>query len=307
MVPIYGVEKYIERFLHSAFGQTYHDIEYLFVDDCSKDHSMEIFHRILNEYPQRAGQVHVIKHDVNRGLAAARNTLLDHATGDYLMWSDPDDWLEKEAVEKCVRCVEQNDADFVRFGFFVHKSETEIIEKKLDADLISIIKSWSVLWDCFYRRDLSVRSGGRCQEGINFGEDKMILYPIALLMQKPVALKECLYHYNQMREDTSMTNSWNNSKMLRRLTAIHWYYHFFENKNEACQKVMTKRAVQTLFEILADSACLPDCAESYRKCRTQICQILSDTGIKVSKRRRCMLALRFRPLVKAFVNCTRGR
>ena len=57
LVPIYGVEKYIERCARSLFEQTYHNIEYVFVNDCTKDNSIDILLAVLAQYPNRKGQV----------------------------------------------------------------------------------------------------------------------------------------------------------------------------------------------------------------------------------------------------------
>ena len=84
LVPVYGVEKYIEECARSLFEQTYGNIEYVFVDDCSKDGSIAILERVAEEYPQRKSQTRIIRHDHNRGLGGARLTALQKATGEYV-------------------------------------------------------------------------------------------------------------------------------------------------------------------------------------------------------------------------------
>ena len=73
IVPIYGVEQYIERCARSLFEQTMNEgIEYIFVDDCTKDNSIYILNRVLEDYPERRHQVTLLRHDVNKGLPQAR-------------------------------------------------------------------------------------------------------------------------------------------------------------------------------------------------------------------------------------------
>ena len=72
LVPIFNVEKYIERCAISLFEQTYKEIEYIFVDDCSPDDSVKILEKIIERYPQRREHIRIIHHKKNRGLAAAR-------------------------------------------------------------------------------------------------------------------------------------------------------------------------------------------------------------------------------------------
>src|SRR5690606_34101887 len=98
VIPIYNVEKYIERCVRSLFEQTLQNVEYIFVDDSSLDRSVEIVKQILNEYVDRQSHVHFVEHPQNRGLPAARNSGVSKAKGDYIFHCDSDDWLEKDAL-----------------------------------------------------------------------------------------------------------------------------------------------------------------------------------------------------------------
>lgn len=90
IVPVYNVEQYLSRCVDSLVNQTYHNIEIILVDDGSPDRSGEI----CDEYAKKDKRVKVI-HQSNGGLSDARNTALDIAKGDYLMFVDSDDWIEK--------------------------------------------------------------------------------------------------------------------------------------------------------------------------------------------------------------------
>ena len=103
LIPVYNVEKYIERCARSIFEQTYQNLEIIFVDDCTPDNSIEILRRVLGDYPYRQPQTHIIRHDHNRGLGAARNTAMDAATGDYIYFIDSDDKLfDSESLDKLI-------------------------------------------------------------------------------------------------------------------------------------------------------------------------------------------------------------
>jgi glycosyltransferase involved in cell wall biosynthesis len=117
LVPIYGVEKYIERCARSLFEQTYSNIEYVFVNDCTKDKSIELLMNVLNEYPHRKGQVKLIHHERNRGLAAARNTAVYNMTGEYVWHVDSDDYIETQAVELLVNEIQKTNAEVIIFGY----------------------------------------------------------------------------------------------------------------------------------------------------------------------------------------------
>ena len=93
IVPIYEVERYIERCARSLFEQTMlSGIEFIFVDDCTPDYSIEILHNTLKEYPEREAQVTILTHSANKGLAAARKTGVRAARGEYISHCDSDDW-----------------------------------------------------------------------------------------------------------------------------------------------------------------------------------------------------------------------
>lgn len=97
-VPVYGVERYIERCARSVFEQTYDNIEYIFVDDCSPDHSIDILKNVIEEYPARKPNVRIVRHEHNRGLAAARNTAIDNAEGEFVLHIDSDDYIPSDYV-----------------------------------------------------------------------------------------------------------------------------------------------------------------------------------------------------------------
>ena len=100
LVPIFNVEPYIEKCLHSLFAQSFKSIEYVFVNDCTPDRSIEKLWTVLNQYPDRKLFVKVINHNTNQGLSAARKTALLHATGSYVWHIDSDDYIALDAVEK---------------------------------------------------------------------------------------------------------------------------------------------------------------------------------------------------------------
>ncbi len=95
IIPIYNVEKYIKKCLDSLIKQTLDDIEIICVNDGSPDNSMEI----VNEYAKNDKRFIVLTQE-NQGTGAARNKGIDAATGEYIMFLDPDDWYEFDACEK---------------------------------------------------------------------------------------------------------------------------------------------------------------------------------------------------------------
>ena len=100
IVPIYGVERYIRQFAESALGQTYDDMQFVFVNDGTKDRSMEILQELIDEkYSSLKSRIVIINKE-NGGLPSARKAGLDVAEGEYILFADSDDWLDTDAVMK---------------------------------------------------------------------------------------------------------------------------------------------------------------------------------------------------------------
>ena len=127
LVPVYNVSKFIERCLHTLFSQTYDNIQYIFVNDCTPDQSIEIIQKVLNKYPQRKEHVKIINHDKNRGLAAARNTGIENAGGEYVLHIDSDDYIELDMVELMFGKAKEEDADIVVCDFNIKWKKTQKI------------------------------------------------------------------------------------------------------------------------------------------------------------------------------------
>lgn len=116
VVPVYGAENFIAEFAASAFSQTYPHIEYVFVNDGTKDRSMEVLNSVIDSnYSSLRDRIHIINKQ-NGGLPAARKTGMEHVTGDYVWHVDPDDWIELDAVESIVSKIEETGADIVYFN-----------------------------------------------------------------------------------------------------------------------------------------------------------------------------------------------
>ena len=116
IVPVYGVERFIADFADSAFSQTYPHIEFVFVNDGTKDRSIDVLNGVIDEkYSHLKDSIRII-HKQNGGLPAARKTGLEHAPGDYVWHVDPDDWLESDAVESIVGRIEETGAEVVYFN-----------------------------------------------------------------------------------------------------------------------------------------------------------------------------------------------
>ena len=101
VVPVYNVEKYLDRCINSIINQTYHNLEIILVDDGSPDNCPQM----CDEWAQKDERIRVV-HKKNAGLGIARNTGIDHATGDYICFFDSDDYVEQNIIIECVESIQ---------------------------------------------------------------------------------------------------------------------------------------------------------------------------------------------------------
>lgn len=207
ITPVYKVASFIERCVISLFEQTYEDMEFVFVDDCSMDNSVEILKAVLKRYPERESQVKIISHSTNRGVAAARNTGLTAVTGDYVYYVDADDWIEKDGIEQMVSLAQIYGSDIIVGGWYLSFSENERkmpmpvyqdVESSLRAMLGGQMR-WN-LWLFMIRRELYVNYGVRYIEGQNVGEDMLVLVKLFSQARSISYLKKPIYHYIRIND-----------------------------------------------------------------------------------------------------------
>lgn len=124
IMPVYNVEKYLKQALDSAVNQTLNDIEIICVDDCSTDNSLNI----LKEYQLKDSRIKVIEQKENKGQGVARNIALDIASGEYIMFLDPDDWLELNACEIAYNQISRNKNDIVFYNFCFYSEKSNRVK-----------------------------------------------------------------------------------------------------------------------------------------------------------------------------------
>ena len=122
VVPIYNVEKYLDRCLNSIVNQTYRNLEIILVDDGSPDRCPEM----CDAWAEKDSRIKVI-HKKNAGLGMARNTGIENATGSYICFCDSDDYMHENTVEKACEAIIRNDVEIVMFGLSRISSQGAVI------------------------------------------------------------------------------------------------------------------------------------------------------------------------------------
>ena len=239
LVPVYGVEKYIERCARSLFEQTLDDLEYLFIDDCTPDKSIEILKNVLEEYPQRKNQVIIHRMEKNSGQAAVRKWGMLNATGNYVIHCDSDDWVDVTMYEKMYHHAIQHNSDLVICDYIIsngHKESEKVFRKNIsdcsrDAVFKRLLTSSALnpVWSAMAKRDLF--------EDMMFpvgamSEDKTIMIQLAWKAQKITYLPEALYYY--FLSETSILRTVNKEANIRKFKQItdnrYILLNFFEKE-----------------------------------------------------------------------------
>lgn len=242
-VPIYGVEKYIERCATSIFEQTYSNIEYIFIDDCTPDNSIEILKSVIERYPKRKPHIKIIKNERNCGLGATRNTAINHATGEFVMHVDSDDFVEKNIVEKLVIQQKISDADIVTCGYILyrHNKIKEVLPepifniKKLISKILSR-DATMMIWGRLIRKNLYDNNNIFVPEGINMGEDYVTIPKLLYYAKKIDYVKLPLYHYDCYNIN-AYTNCISKDKINQMLSCYDNLRDFFINSSDYVNEI----------------------------------------------------------------------
>ena len=219
IIPIYGVEAFIERCARMLFSQTLQDVEFIFVDDATPDNSIALLEKVIEEFPDRKAQTRILHHPVNRGLPAARNTGLAAAQGEYIYHCDSDDWPETTMLEKLYAAAKDRNADIAYCDFYLsfEKNERYMSNPRYETADDLLRKGFLMgqmkynVWNKMVRRTLYADNGIVFPEGHPMGED-MTMILLAAVAERAAYVPEALYHYVKLNEG-AYSNSYSQKKL----------------------------------------------------------------------------------------------
>lgn len=205
IIPVYGVEKYIERCIHSLFEQTISDVEFVFVNDCTPDRSMEILAEMMEDYQPRLKTekkaVRILEMPTNSGQAAVRRAGIELCSGDYIIHCDSDDWVEPSMLETMYNLTCNGKADVVVCDMQSHDGCKQIsyIPGLLNADRMQCIRSmlfqntaWS-LCNKLFKRELYKHIDNYPKD--NMGEDMAICMQLFYYCHRIEYVARPFYYY----------------------------------------------------------------------------------------------------------------
>ena len=216
IILVYKVEEYIEKCIRSLFSQTLDGIEFIFINDATPDNSISIIKSVAKEYQNL--NVQIIEHFENRGSAAARNTGLNNAKGEYVIFCDGDDWVDTSIYEKMYEKAKLDDADLVLTNFRqIFKDKEDIYNVPYCEDKEMFLRNyinshWTVVWNVLVKRSLIMDQSISFIEGDNYCEDFNFSVKLIALSKKLSFINEPLYYYNRNNINSIVNNiSYNNA------------------------------------------------------------------------------------------------
>lgn len=197
IVPVYNVEQYLDECLNSIRQQTYENLEIIVVEDCSTDKSLEVLSKHLNDQ-----RIKLIRHEKNSGLSAARNTGIDAAKGDYIMFVDSDDHIHNNLIQLCLDNTSKKELDFIVFDFQSFYDGDKIDNKlnknkKYESKLFNqseYLKYHHFAWLKFLRADILKNNILRFPVGYYY-EDWPFHWELAFNNYRILHLSAPLYYY----------------------------------------------------------------------------------------------------------------
>lgn len=206
IVPVYGVEKYIDKCLNSLVKQSLKEIEIIVVNDGTKDNSQKIIDKYVKKYPDKIKSY--IKE--NGGQGSARNYGLKKATGEYIGYVDSDDFVEKDMYKKLYNKAKENNYDIVVCGNYNVSEDYQ--NKNIDAfinnyntDLENIFFGKMAVWNKIYKRDILIKNKLEFKEKVWY-EDLAFTLKAIMNSNTFAFIDEPLYDY-LIREGSTMNNS----------------------------------------------------------------------------------------------------
>ena len=206
LIPIYNVEKYLGKCLDSVFSQTYKNVEFVFVDDCSTDNSYNVLISSIKQNNIPEYKYTIVSHKQNEGIAVSRADCIANAKGEYVQFVDSDDWIEPDMTETLVEATKSSQIDLVGCYFikdFLSGKQTRHSENYSQSCAENMVLCINydistVLWKMLIRRSLF--SYFKITPHVDIVEDYIISVKLYFYANSFAVVDKYMYHYVQYNE-----------------------------------------------------------------------------------------------------------
>lgn len=253
IVPVFNVELYLEKCIKSILGQSYSNLEVIFVDDGSMDKSAEI----LDMYAQNDSRVRVI-HQTNKGPSAARNTGLNICRGDYIGFVDADDWISETMFEILLDNAEKEKADISIVGYAMTWENGKVQKKSNEEDFFvwnrtEAIKEWMTqkkfkgfMCDKLFAADLF--------QDLRFPENQHYMEDVSIGLNLFDSAKKVVYDgkicYFYLQQEKSITNQSFSEQEFIGINEVEKMLEYSSNSGNIYELEANIRYVSTMFIII---------------------------------------------------------
>lgn len=215
IVPVYNVEQYLERCIESILAQTFTDFELILVDDGSCDKSKDI----CNYYEKKDFRVKVISKS-QEGVSRARNVGIEYAKGEFILFSDSDDYVEADWCEKLLKSIKDNKSDLGICGYWVCINEiknskvfrNDTVESLIQSNEFFELRKYHLLncvWNKIFLNKIIKQYNIRFNENVEQGEDTLFVLKYISKIRNISIINEPLYNYIRYNSE-NLSNKYNN-------------------------------------------------------------------------------------------------
>lgn len=297
ILPIYNVEKYLERCLESIVNQTYRNLEIILVDDGSQDSSPQI----CDEWAKRDARIKVI-HKENGGLGFARNTGIENFTGQYVLFVDSDDYIALDTVERTYKLQQQYQAEMVFFGFSSVRNTGKItmsmvpntpkayfegaeVQNDFLPNLISPdVKNgidWNLnmsAWIALYQGDLIKKSGWKfVSEREIISEDQYSLLDLFKDVSKVAVCPESFYYYCE--NDSSLSRTYRKER-FEKVKICYLECIKLAERLKYCDEVLERLSGPFLSNVIATMKQVVNLEKSFKERLFELSYIVDDAVLQ---------------------------
>lgn len=218
IIPVYGAEPYIEQCAKCLFAQTLGSLEYIFINDCTQDKSIDIVQRVLVDFPHRKDQVHILHNEKNLGQGKTRKRGILAAKGEFVIHCDPDDWVELDMYEKMYEKAVHTNSDIVMCDFFKNYPDgresrmnmADDVEKKRALINFYTAKRMGTLCGHLVARKI-VQDKEIAWPEWSYTEDLALMFQYVMKAERIATVGQALYHYR----DNVQSISYKEQEILR--------------------------------------------------------------------------------------------
>lgn len=236
IVPCYNVEPYIDRCLNVLQNQTLKDVEIICIDDKSTDGTLAI----IRKHARADKRIRVIAHKSNTGAAIARNAGLDIATGEFIGFVDPDDWVDNDFYEKLYDYATKTKSDVAKANVIQTDTNTGFISehwlnKYVRRDTLYFMATF---WSAIYNHKFLLKHNIRFPDEIRTSQDAVFLAQVTLHTNKIAVIDNTYYHYFYQRAGSLDSATLSHWKAESKLNAFKINLELIEKSNLSRRRLL---------------------------------------------------------------------